>query len=316
MKTLYVYPTCQVGDEQDEKYEYWEDFIGLFNDQNPLPFEHASIEVVVTPNKPEPDDMKVIQIVCKGLTGKCPTTDKDRQCKRGYNDYFKKVDIHNYNYGHTFFMDSGWWYDTRGFTPGRAPGPIRYGTPEIYPYAIKNLFTEGAYEKLEKYRNPEFIKGSAANPCPGSSCFDEFKHCRELKQCYKFECLSPIVEDRSIIVCRLPDEKVQLGRYTFYEDTHTVYPRAIKKIWPDSDLKYKKSYNQKQIFTYVIVHEMGHALLNRIDNLLPAKHHCNNSRCIMYGMSNGLVDFDLHDFGSDCEHSPNGAMDISSCVIG
>jgi hypothetical protein len=205
-------------------------------------------------------------------------------------------------------MYGGWWYDTLGYTPGRGQGPIRYGTPWVFPYALDNLFTEGAYPSLEINQTAIKIEkpGAGDGPCipEEQKCYDESEHCPNLRQCYKFDYFSPMVKDGLINVCRLPDGTAQLGEYAFTNDM------AIHTILASPQYE-KKQYNRKEVFARVIVHEMGHALLNRVETL-PARHHCDNPRCIMY---EGFRNFDLHDFGPDCKHGPSGSMDINNCIL-
>jgi hypothetical protein len=326
MKTFYVWPTCEVS---EGNYVYWEGFIKLFNDlyyqDNPgspelpegkwlariEPYEKAGIEVVVigAPDCPyHPEDSHVMQIICKGLKGKCLTMNID--CRRGINKY---CEASNYNYGHTHFMHGEWGHDTMGFTPGGS-GQIRYGTPWIFPFAVENLFTEGAYKNLAVGEKPLMIRKNQ-NCNEGKPCYDPSEHCPNLNAnldyCYDFNHYfneypigySPFVKDGLLSVCRRPDRTAQLGKYTF---SNEGVIQTILEIEEDK-------YNRRQVLARVVVHEMGHALLNKIV-ALPNNHHCNHRKCIMY---EGFENFNLHDFGPgwrECQHEPGGLMDIVSCI--
>jgi hypothetical protein len=317
MKTLYVQPLCLVGGN----YSYWESFVKLFNDlyhkENPgtpevpeekywariKPFENAGVRVVVigAPNCPyHPEDSHVMRIECKGLIGKCPAT--DTPCRGMGNSYLPGGQ--EYNYGHTYFRYGGWCCGTLGYTPGRGQGPVCYGTPSIFPYALENLFTEGAYPSLATNQTPIAIRKPEDGPCTPETqrCYDELKHCPNLRQCYEFNHFSPMAENELVSVCRPPDGTVQVGKYTFRQDN-----AAINHI-----LDVSKWYDQRQVLAHVIVHEMGHALLNTQENLVPADHECDNRGCIMY---RHFEDFALRDFGPDCKHGPHGSMAISNCVL-
>jgi hypothetical protein len=320
MKTLYVWPTCEVG---EGNYVYWEGFLKLFNDlygwpqdeqeTTIPPFNKKDIKIVVESSKPVPSDhgrKEVMQIICKGLKRRCLTMTIN--CRRGINNYCQ-VGASNYNYGHTHFMYGGWWHDTLGFTPGGS-GQIRYGTPWIFPFAVENLFSEGAYKNLAVGEKPLIIRKN--QDCNEQKpCYDPYEHCPNLNPnldyCYDFNDsfnaypirYSPLVKDGLLSVCCRPGKTAQLGKYIFSNegDIQTILQTGEDK------------YDRRQVLARVIVHEMGHALLNKIE-ALPNRHHCNHRKCIMY---EGFENFDLHDFGpgwGECQHEPRGLMDIVSCI--
>jgi hypothetical protein len=320
MKTLYVWPTCEVS---EGKYVYWEGFIKLFNDLYgwPVdnreatipPFNNKGIKVVVESMTPNPSDYgrkETMQIICKGLKRRCLTMNID--CRRGINKYCE-VGAFNYNYGHTHFMHDEWGHDTLGLTPGGS-GQIRYGAPWIFPFAVESLFSEGAYKNLAVGEQPLTIpKNQDCNG--GKKCYDPSEHCPNLNPnqnyCYDFSHYfdqypirySPLVKDGLLSVCRRPGGTAQLGKYTFSNDG------VIQTILQTGEDK----YNRRQVLARVIVHEMGHALLNKIE-ALPYRHHCKYQNCIMF---EGFENFDLHDFGPgnrECDHESGGSMDIVGCV--
>jgi hypothetical protein len=320
MKTLYVWPTCEVS---EGNYIYWEGFIKLFNDlyhqDNPgspevpekkwlariEPYEKADIEVVVVgaPDCPyQPGDSHVMQIICKGLKGECPVM--GMQCRGRENSYMPGGQ--EYNYGHTYFKYGTWCYGTIGYTPGKGHGITScYGTPWIFPFALQNLFNEGAYPALQEGQTPIGINKPQGGTCQPQTypCYDLSNHCPSLRQCYEFDHFSPMAENGLISVCCHPSGTMQVGRFTFMQND-----KAIDKI-----LNVSKRYNQRQVLARAIVHEMGHALLNKKQNLVSANHECDNPGCIMY---QHFKDFDLKDkdFGPQCEHRLGGSMDIRSCI--
>lgn len=318
MKTLFVRPKCEIG---FYRYEYWKGFAELFPDpEKPWrakipPFENVGIEVVIIghpehsyepmqsftydpaadPNKPHCD---IMEIVCKGLQGKCPTLDID--CRRGRNSYCAS---NNHNYGHSYFdnHEGKWMFDTPGFTPGPL-GPFDYRTPEIFPFALENYFNEGAYLSIAVGQKPPERTVDPLS-CPTKQCYDESKHCPNLIQCYDFQHCSPLALNHNDPINGHPDGNVQFNKITFAKTPDDPNYKAITSVGAKG-----KDYDRKTTLRRIVVHEMGHALLEGTES-----DHCDDPECIMYG---SVKDWEMREFGHVsptgiiCPHTPGGSKDI------
>lgn len=314
MKTLFIRPVCDGGNND----KYPERLVGLFNDLyyknnsgTPVipeeqwvarisPFENAGVRVMVigAPNCPyHPDEADIVNITCKGLKGTCPAMD-GMPCNAIRNSY---CEAGNMNYGHIYFGEGRWWWDTLGLTQG--VDPHHYGTPEIFPFAVENLFTEGSYWKLQVGQKPVRLeKPENALLCHEKPCYDESKHCPNLSQCYDFQHCSPLAINAEDPISGRPEGTMQFNR----EIVFTNGEATIEDI-PYEILEGKRRYNRKEILAFIIVHEIGHALLDS-----QSSDHCNNEKCIM---CNHITEWDINLLGfgpgpEGCDHRRGGPLDI------
>lgn len=321
-QVLFIRPKCWFG---NDNYDYWSGFAELFpcKPNKPWilmipPFENLNIEVIIIghpqnpypgmqnfdydpaniydPNKePEKPDCDIMEIICKGLKGKCFTT--EQQCEQS------EIIICQYmnrskNGGHTYFDEGSnqWRFDTFGHTPPEQ-GEYGYRKPAIYPFPLKNYFNEGAYEGIKKGNAP--MERNIDAFCPSKPCYGSM-NCFYLKQCYDISHCSPLALNSQNYEEGRPNGYVQFNEITFYPSTKMI--NGVGRIG--------RNYTLKDVFQRTIVHEIGHGLLNGED----ADHCGDDPECIMYQYP--PVDWDLLDFAPNnlCRHRRGGTMDISQRI--
>ena len=238
---------------------------------------------------------------------------------------------YNINNGHPYFaykslpLPAGKWsWDTKGLTPVTTTPPlegsgdngeyanwVKYGyfTPSIYTLALKMYFLEGAYAKIFKGEKPFRYDDN------GGSCRDSPNI-----QCYVLSeaSASPLnLNDADPVnpppgVRDLNNDTVEMGiGLTFNANAW------ITSDFPPEEITWTR-YSYDQVLKRTIVHELGHALLERA----AGSQHCSAPDCIM---SANTLDWELHPFGTkqtdpethvplQCEHSPGGIYDIRKKV--
>ena len=249
-KVLFVRPRCEIGPEP----KYWEGFAKLYPNKRNKPwlptipaFENFAEVVVIghdenpyhdpeqqnasmrkfdydpakDPKKPFCD---IMEVVCKGFNGKCPTSDSLTYCQQG-ELYCTDA---SYNSGHIHFADEKWWYDTIGYTSG-PPGPYGYRTPKFYPFPLQCYFTEVRYERIATGERP-------VNASSGLG------HC------------SPLALNSRDPVNGPPNGTVQFSNILFERGTAAIEQVPVTLV---DDPK----FDLKEALRYVLVHEMGHGLV-------------------------------------------------------
>jgi hypothetical protein len=280
-KTIFVRPKKIDG----AQFSYWEGFVALFPGPRPgfadIPaFSSARIEISVIgdPNHPyapmrnfnyDPaldanhPGCDIVEIVHMPATAYCV--------------------FGHYNFGHTYFFtaSAAWYWDTKGYVPNDQTSAHyqKYGyfTPLIYPFALENYFTEGAYPSITGNAMPVTTTGCGLN------------------QCYETAHSSPLnVNDTNPATGR-PDRSVELNNSIVFDSNKKIsYVGAIPGT----------GYEREMVYRRTIAHELGHSLLAASEN-----DHCSNPDCIMYG---NVIDWKLSGFGETgiCTHSPGGSKDI------
>ena len=217
---------------------------------------------------------------------------------------------HTHNQGHTYFRSDkeDWCFDTKGYTldeddPGSNKKLYGYYKPEIYPFALHNYFTEGAYLNIIEGEIP-VITECTTSDCDMLTHPDHFSPMNLNDTDY----MSPsifttdaqgnildygTVEFNSILFCKDgdPQNSPQCGTYQCSEKGEICNVAPAPR---------GTGYTRKQVLQRTVVHEMGHALLEASND-----DHCKDPKCPMF---EGVLDWKLYDFGSQngCTH----AMDI------
>jgi hypothetical protein len=280
-KTIFVRPKKIDG----AQFSYWEGFVPLFPGPRSgiadIPaFSKAGIEISVIgdPNHPyAPMRNFNYDPALDTNHPPCDIVEIVHMPQTAYCVYG------HYNFGHTYFFTSSaaWYWDTKGYVPNDQTSAhyLKYGyfTPLIYPFAVENYFTEGAYPG---------ITGNAM-PVTTTNC--------GLNQCYETAHSSPLnVNDTNPATGR-PDNSVELDNIIVLDpNKKIIYVGAIPGT----------GYEREMVFRRTIAHELGHALMAASEN-----DHCSNPDCIMYG---NVIDWKLSLFGETgiCTHSPGGSKDI------
>ena len=299
-KTLFVRP---VIDKRDGECHDWPAFRKLFpGSQDPQskaiyfpiikPFEDAGIEIVAVDCgfKIPPDlPCSVMQIV---------SNDPGIYCAYG-----------SHSEGHIYFAEnattinengeeetlSTWSWDRKGYTPKSSKGPKdQYYVPAVFPYPIRNYFSEGVYEVIREGAAPIYK--------------DCYKDCNASNgDCSNPNWISPMNLDDSDPSPNPPFTKSP--DHSRKDDTVEFNPISFDtngKI-TGSPLRGQSSYDYNSVLKRTIVHEMGHAILGADE-----ADHCANPKCIM---SKYTLDWELHGFGGpsggpNCEHQEGGRLDI------
>ena len=293
-RTLFVRPTKATGG-------YWAEFIQLFSQgaktgfANVPPFTNANIEIsIIGPdNVADSNIVKMNDIyydpadpVQNPNNLPCDILEivyRDGDDPQTQEPYYCAEAGQNHNYGHTYFssISRTWYWDTKAYAVKLSESFTTYGYHyfNIYPYALDNYFSEGAYTSIAQNIGPETPTGG--NPCP----LESYK----AGQCYYFDHSSPMNLNVNDHVKGLPDGTVEFNPITFN------YDKTIKDV-----VVSPTGYEKPEVLMRVIAHEMGHAILEGDQTL----DHCTNPQCIMYGNS---VDWDMHNFGTggNCNHDPD-----------
>ncbi|MEW5910194.1 MAG: hypothetical protein AB1659_10380 [Thermodesulfobacteriota bacterium] len=312
-KTLFVRPSrekeaCETPDsEENPCLEYWKEFSsaifpGSSDGRANIPaFCEANIEVIIVghPDNPYKPMQKfayhpasdsnhppcsIMEITLKKKIGRdgwpvYPVTTEDEPHR-----------------GHTFFrsncpMDestsrSFWVWSTFGYSSS-AEKSNNYYKAFIYAYPLDRYFSEGAYASISVGEKPVVTD---CKKYPGK--------CNMLSP-FNFNDSDPPPNPPYLLK---PDDTVEFNDIEFDADG------TILRIGQRG-----KPYTREEVLARTVVHEMGHALLESVQ-----EDHCRNPSCILYQF---VLDWDPRCFGSSCDpgrkknsvqckHGPGGSHDI------
>jgi len=306
-KTLFVRPTMADYDDINGVFknaQYWPDFVQVLFPKNPsnraigyadIPaFTNAQIEIIVigddnaghpytpmrsynyTPSASEksqgvtPDILEVVYV----------TNLNDSL----YNSLCTAPQCSN-NYGHTYFKTSEltWYWDTKGYTPGGTTpsyNQYRYFTPQIYPFAIDNYRTEGAYVSIK-----DGAPAPVTTNCTAALCGSATNHCSPMN----------LNDGQTSEPYTIPPD----GTVELYTSNHLItflsggaidVVNVVGNVGPH--------YDRNQVLRRVVAHEMGHALA-ATTGTTQVIDHCDNNQCVMHMHT---LDYDNLNFGTTCGH--------------
>ena len=194
------------------------------------------------------------------------------------------------NSGHTYFKtgELTWYWDTKGYTPDgltSSYNQYRYFTARIYPFAIDNYRTEGAYVSIE-----DGSPSPVTTNCTTDLCGPATNNCSPMN----------LNDGQTSEPYTLPpDATVELYTsnhlITFLSSGAIDVVNAVGNVGPH--------YDRNQVLRRVIAHEMGHALAATTPPPLPLLprviDHCEIDQCVLHMHT---LNYESLNFGTDCGH--------------
>jgi len=289
-KTLFIRP---IKVDENGSDTYWAEFIDLFSSSfsqagviNIPALETAGIEVVVIgcnqDNFPCHNHQEFDEFIYSPSSESLHCDIMDIRLERD-GEYCSEspYDVD----GHTFFKegmeiyidgqtfnDNVWLWDLKGYTFLQV-NDYGYYQPYIYPFAIENYFKEGAYNKIKKDEEPNWLDGL-------NSTIEDRNNCSPMN----LDDSESLLEHEEFT--ESGDDTVEFNKIYYWNNG------KIRSIEVSQD-----HFHRKDVLRRVIIHEIGHALIRN-------RNHCDNPDCIM---SKYTFDWAPKGFGPanssfNCEH--------------